>query len=712
MKNIFKNIKNYFKDNKTKSITILVVLILTIISSITLIAYSFYQNKSTKLIISGLALIDSSDVSIKVYRENKNDNGVGLGTYALSYYVPSATSYTYQSSKTVCDTGITIEKYENQKFYVDATKKGKCKVYFDAIDGYIDDYEVNLFVQQEVGNTDDKNYNPMGQLPLYETGYYYTINTNKTSCTNGATVSIVGRNIVVLTTQKAVCNVYADKNSDSVAPTISEVNVSSKTISATLDDNVKLSSYGISSSSTLEPEEWIDIPTTPYVLNTDVDMDGTYYLWVKDTANNTKLSDTINIVLDSEKPLISNLSINEMNLSALLSDNVGLSKYGISTSSTMSPTSWTTISGTSYNLNYTFSNYGNYYLYVYDVNGNVQISKMITITEVGYEMILLNNGNGTTNVSDAKSYIVNKGTPTFTDVATTNEGMYATEDDYTATTGMKSYYFRGAVNNNWVKFGKEGNKDIYWRIIRINGDGSIRMIYSGTTAPTSSTATVMTGTGTQINATTYAYNSSSNNPAYVGYIYTASQQHGNSTSSTIKTTLENWYKTTTLEKDEATKALVSQDQIFCNDRSVTSGSFSTSSTFYYATYTRLKKNKKPILTCPTESDKFTSKKSNKGNKKLDYPVGLITADEVLMAGGVYGGNNKTYYLYTNQNYWSGSPNIFNGSVTKAYVIYVNSSGLIGSHVVNGSNGARPVVSLSSKAKLSGNGTYSNPYTVS
>ena len=161
MKNIFKNIKNYFKDNKTKSITILVVLILTIISSITLIAYSFYQNKSTKLIISGLALIDSSDVSIKVYRENKNDNGVGLGTYALSYYVPSATSYTYQSSKTVCDTGITIEKYENQKFYVDATKKGKCKVYFDAIDGYIDDYEVNLFVQQEIGNTDDKNYNQM-----------------------------------------------------------------------------------------------------------------------------------------------------------------------------------------------------------------------------------------------------------------------------------------------------------------------------------------------------------------------------------------------------------------------------------------------------------------------------------------------------------------------------------------------------------------------
>ena len=292
MKNIFKNIKNYFKDNKTKSITILVVLILTILSSIILISYSFYQNKSTKLIISGLALIDSSDVSIKVYRENKNDNGTGLNTYVLSYYVPSATLYTYQSSKTVCDTGITIEKYENQKFYVDATKKGKCKVYFDAIDGYIDDYEVNLFVQQEEGNTDNKNYNRMGQLPLYETGYYYTINTNKTSCTNGATVSIVGRNIIVLTTQKAVCNVYADKNSDREAPTIGDdLKVESDTLIVTLNDNAMLGSYGLSSSSEIEPEEWIEIPTTPYSLSTPITSD-TPYLWLKDAAGNiTKSSE-------------------------------------------------------------------------------------------------------------------------------------------------------------------------------------------------------------------------------------------------------------------------------------------------------------------------------------------------------------------------------------------------------------------------------------
>ena len=368
MKNIFKNIINYFKDNKTKSITILVVLILTIISSITLIAYSFYQNKSTKLIISGLALLDSSDVSIKVYRENKNDGGVGLGTYALSYYVPSATSYTYQSSKTVCDTGITIEKYENQKFYVDATKKGKCKVYFDAIDGYIDDYEVNLFVQQEVGNTDDKNYNQMGQLPLYESGYYYTVNTSKTNCTNGATVSIEGTNIVVLATQKAVCYVYADKNADSIVPAISNLTVSGTSITATLTDNIAVARYGFSNSNTTEPTEWKYVSGTSYSLNDELTTEGTFYLWLKDSAGNSFVSNSFNISLDSSAPTIGTIEAYTKNVTIALSDDSNLAGYAVTTTSA-TPTSWTSVSGKTANVTYTASSNGTYYIHAKDASG-------------------------------------------------------------------------------------------------------------------------------------------------------------------------------------------------------------------------------------------------------------------------------------------------------------------------------------------------------
>ena len=307
LKKLINNFKEYYSNNKERCLTILTIIILSILSSIVLISYSFYQNKSSKLIISGVALIDSSDVSIKVYRENKNDNGVGLGTYALSYYVPSSSSYTYQSSKTICDTGITIEKYENQKFYVDATKKGKCKVYFDAIDGYIDDYEVNLFVQQEVGNTDDKNYNQMGQLPLYETGYYYTINESKTSCTNGATVSIAGRNIVVLTTQKAVCNVYADKNSDNQAPVISSLSISDTTVTFTATDNISLAFYGVSDSNTIEPEEYNSFSGTSQTISFTQNVEGTYYLWVKDSSGNKTTKEfTISLGTSFETLIVAN----------------------------------------------------------------------------------------------------------------------------------------------------------------------------------------------------------------------------------------------------------------------------------------------------------------------------------------------------------------------------------------------------------------------
>ena len=416
-------------------------------------------------------------------------------------------------------------------------------------------------------------------------------------------------------------------------------------------------------------------------------------------------------IVDTEKPVISNLVVNDTTVTATLTDNIELSGYGFSTSNSTEPTSWTSISGTSYNLSTEVTTEGTYYLWVKDSSDNKTVSDAIDLEKKGYQTILINNGGGATTVDGAISYIKAKGTPDFSVVATTKEGMYVAKDDLGT-----SYYFRGAVNNNWVKFGKEGNKDIYWRIIRINGDGSIRMIYSGTTAPKSSTATVMTGTGTQINATTYSFNSSYNDPTYVGYMYKSSVQHGNSTPSGVKTTLENWYAGTTLKNNN----LVA-DQIFCNDRSATnsssgtpgeiSGIMSTSTTYYYGAYARLVKNKKPKLTCTTASDKFTVNTSN-GNATLTYPVGLITADELSMAGGVYGTSNSSYYLYTNQNYWSGSPYYFYINTRRAYEFNVYSSGNLGFDYVTYAYGVRPVISLSSKVKLSGSGTYNDVYTVS
>ena len=347
----------------------------------------------------------------------------------------------------------------------------------------------------------------------------------------------------------------------------------------------------------------------------------------------------------------------------------------------------------------------------------------------GYETILANNG-GAASMTTLTS-------TDFAKVTTASDkGMYKAQDDLGT-----SYYFRGAVDNNWIKYGKytkdtyitaDSNNnfslvdscdglnlcaklaskgdDMYWRIIRINGDNSIRMIYTGTSAPDSNTKVVMTESTNNsgyIRATSAGrskFNQNYNSAEYVGYMYTIGEQHGTSQSSGIKTYLDNWYANYTDLNKTGTKIT---DQIFCNDRIV---SKLDPPNTYYGAQGRLYSNKTPILTCPTASDKFTVNTSN-GNGALTYPVGLITADEVAMAGGVYNSGNSSYYLYTNQYYWAGSPILF-------YVGYgaggfrVGDGGFLYGGFVYNSSEVRGVVSLSSESKLLGSGTYNDVYVVS
>ena len=87
---------------------------------------------------------------------------------------------------------------------------------------------------------------------------------------------------------------------------------------------------------------------------------------------------------------------------------------------------------------------------------------------------------------------------------TTNTGtLYKATESIANSPAKDVYYFAGDAKNNWVKFG-----GYYWRIIRTNYDGSIRLLYSGTATDTTSG---YIGTS--------AFNSSYNNPMYVGYMY-------------------------------------------------------------------------------------------------------------------------------------------------------------------------------------------------
>ena len=289
----------------------------------------------------------------------------------------------------------------------------------------------------------------------------------------------------------------------------------------------------------------------------------------------------------------------------------------------------------------------------------------------------------------------------FSTVLTTDN----TKTLYTGTEdGTTVYYFAGNATDNWVKFG-----GYYWRIIRTNADGSTRMLYHGT----STTATdAYIGTST--------FNSTYNDPMYVGYIYGTSNStaidRSNTNNSTIKEVIDVWYKN---NLNTNYGKYISTTAAYCNDRNVIDGTYNTSS-FSYAGRTRLYSNKAPTYNCLTTEDKFTIT-GNIGNGKLTYPIALMTADEISYAGGVYDKNSLTWYYYNSVkssstgsiNWWLISPFNWYGNTAYTFLVYGSThSGVLGNSYVNNTLGVRPVISLKADVVYkSGDGTASSPYEI-
>ena len=379
------------------------------------------------------------------------------------------------------------------------------------------------------------------------------------------------------------------------------------------------------------------------------------------------------------------------------------------------------------------------------------------------------------------------------------QGLYAVPDDYGT-----SYIYRGDVLNNNVYFG-----GFYWKIIRMNGDGSIRLIYNGTTPNA-------TGNATSINNQTYQYNSNYSDPTYVGYMYgkdfslhisdettydnivalteyyfgssyefdeetetfkltgditsgtftqmqdqfadypyTCKLTNGtgscpvmikvnsyinetqvraqyisyssnslkstlsNDNNSNVKEILDNWYKTNIVGKSDNVGNLLTNyivDGTFCNDRTFASNNtgngYSLVPNTLYSAYKRLyaDANKTATLKCSQASDRF-SITASRGNGKLTYPVALITADEVVLAGGKYNLKNEDYYLRTNNYYFTMTPSRFNAANAIANIFNVYPFGELHRWDSSASSyGIRPVINIRSDVLISqGDGTSENPF---
>ena len=258
-------------------------------------------------------------------------------------------------------------------------------------------------------------------------------------------------------------------------------------------------------------------------------------------------------------------------------------------------------------------------------------------------------------------------TPTLTTSSNNTSDKSGLYKSTATNTGKPTYYFRGNVENNYVSFA-----GFTWRIVRINEDGTVRIVMQD---------------GINNNAN-YAFNSNYNNYTYMYY-----------TNSQAKTTLESWYQTNIESKSDLVKNVASgayyceQAKAKCSD-SYTSGNATMTT---YNKYT-------PDFKCSSDGN---------GKGLVNASVGLLTYDEVVYAGGYYRQSNSNYYLYNlNIHWWTMSPAGFTSG--NSYVWNIRASGDISGnyYVANTSYRLRSVLILKSDTQISsGDGTKENPFVV-
>ncbi len=309
---------------------------------------------------------------------------------------------------------------------------------------------------------------------------------------------------------------------------------------------------------------------------------------------------------------------------------------------------------------------------------------------------------------------VNTYTPDFTKSACDDtscesheKGIYETTD----TDGKPTYYYRGSVENNYVKFA-----GYYWRIIRINSNGSIRMIYDGTSAHQNGEVSEDRQYGIS------QFSTADNDNMYAGYMYTEGEIHGTGTSSTIKTNADKFY--TDKIKKYALKLDINAG--FCGDRSILNnqnGAGTARVTTYYKAYINVIGGT-PTLICTNEKDLYTVSDSQIGNRALTFPIALITADETIYAGyssSIFDGtfNHQKQlpdnYLNISKDFWTMTPaGFYNPYDSKnlfmsVFIVY-NLGGLDDVHLVN-NYALRPVINIKSNVAITGTGTKTDPYVV-
>lgn len=251
-----------------------------------------------------------------------------------------------------------------------------------------------------------------------------------------------------------------------------------------------------------------------------------------------------------------------------------------------------------------------------------------------------------------------------------------------------SYYYRGATQNNYLNF-----SNMCWRIVRIEGDGAVKIILADATS-TCNAQTISKLDSAYIDVGIYDLND-----------FTTTETLTDTNSTSIQYKLINWYTTNLSSVTSKIKSDSTCIGELTTKYSNTGTILDTTSTeWYYNSYKKLILDKTVSLICGTQSIKTN-----------EQPISILTVNEIILAGGMSGTDNETYYLNNNattNTWWTITPSYNNG--TTDYIFDVNATGSINynNSLTTTENSIRPSVSLVSGTKIaSGDGSISNPYTI-
>ena len=330
----------------------------------------------------------------------------------------------------------------------------------------------------------------------------------------------------------------------------------------------------------------------------------------------------------------------------------------------------------------------------FNANSQKFVSSSQNYESTIYKIISAKKENGTTiqkeKTYESVNYIlncINIGTSELEEDSS-DKGIYSSVDDY-----GKTYYYRGNVSNNVVSFG-----GFYWRIVRINGDGSIRLLYYGNKIDESDYYNKFVGDS--------KYNEKYDSKWYAGYMYGSDMSSDesalkNEVDSIIKSRIDSWYSSKIFGKSFE-KYIANNG--FCNDRTISASDPNAFSSLNRSV---------PTYKCENiDNDLFTISGSSIGNGALKYAVGLLTMDDLIFGGYTKNTNNNKNYLFNTFAYYTMTPGVYYPSAGTIAVYFSNSTGIVHTSYPYSVKGIRPVINLKADVEISsGIGTVNDPYVI-